>query len=107
MDAVLWWALLQLESTNSIYSNEVEDKLNTVTQHCDIIIRSLTHLQSNMGTTLFPRRFKVMYPRQTRPDLVTLNSKLLTAKRGPEQSVIVLRRVCTWCKLICSSSMVL
>ncbi|KAK9425532.1 putative Folliculin-interacting protein N-terminal domain-containing protein [Seiridium unicorne] len=42
------------DSIESSYSNEVDDKMDAVTQHWDIIMRTLTHLQSIVATTLFP-----------------------------------------------------
>ncbi|KAI0133002.1 folliculin-interacting protein N-terminus-domain-containing protein [Xylariales sp. AK1849] len=42
------------ESFESTYSNEVEDKMDAITQHWDIIMRTLTHLQSVVATALFP-----------------------------------------------------
>ncbi|KAH9908433.1 folliculin-interacting protein N-terminus-domain-containing protein [Xylariomycetidae sp. FL2044] len=42
------------ESFESAYSNEVEDCMDVITQHWDIIMRTLTHLQSIVATTLFP-----------------------------------------------------
>ncbi|KAK7751575.1 hypothetical protein SLS62_006525 [Diatrype stigma] len=40
-----------LEST---YSNDVEDRMDAITQHWDVIMRSLTQLQCTVATTLFP-----------------------------------------------------
>ncbi|KAI2607449.1 folliculin-interacting protein N-terminus-domain-containing protein [Hypoxylon fragiforme] len=42
------------ESFDSIYSNDVEDRMDAITQHWDIIMRTLTHLQSVVATTLSP-----------------------------------------------------
>ncbi|KAI1652921.1 folliculin-interacting protein N-terminus-domain-containing protein [Daldinia decipiens] len=42
------------ESFESTYSNEVEDRMDAITQHWDIIMRTLTHLQSIVATTLIP-----------------------------------------------------
>ncbi|KAH9985723.1 folliculin-interacting protein N-terminus-domain-containing protein [Xylariaceae sp. FL0662B] len=38
----------------SMYSNDVEDRMDAVTQHWDIIMRTLTHLQSVVATAIFP-----------------------------------------------------
>jgi hypothetical protein len=43
-----------LEAFDSTFSNEVDDKMDAITQHWDIIMRTLTHLQSVVATTLFP-----------------------------------------------------
>ncbi len=40
-----------LEST---YSNDVEDRMDAITQHWDVIMRSLTQLQCAVAATLFP-----------------------------------------------------
>ncbi|KAI1450118.1 folliculin-interacting protein N-terminus-domain-containing protein [Annulohypoxylon stygium] len=42
------------ESFESTYSNDVEDRMDAITQHWDIIMRTLTHLQSIVATTLIP-----------------------------------------------------
>ncbi|KAI1098307.1 folliculin-interacting protein N-terminus-domain-containing protein [Jackrogersella minutella] len=42
------------ESLESTYSNDVEDRMDAITQHWDIIMRTLTHLQSVVATTLIP-----------------------------------------------------
>ncbi|KAI1382632.1 folliculin-interacting protein N-terminus-domain-containing protein [Hypoxylon trugodes] len=42
------------ESFESTYSNDVEDRMDAITQHWDIIMRTLTHLQSVVATTLTP-----------------------------------------------------
>ncbi|KAI1373941.1 folliculin-interacting protein N-terminus-domain-containing protein [Hypoxylon crocopeplum] len=42
------------ESFESTYSNDVEDRMDAITQHWDIIMRTLTHLQSVVATTLIP-----------------------------------------------------
>ncbi|KAI1395364.1 folliculin-interacting protein N-terminus-domain-containing protein [Hypoxylon fuscum] len=42
------------ESFESAYSNDVEDRMDAITQHWDIIMRTLTHLQSVVATTLIP-----------------------------------------------------
>ncbi|KAI1081670.1 folliculin-interacting protein N-terminus-domain-containing protein [Whalleya microplaca] len=36
------------------YSNDVEDRMDAITQHWDIIMRTLTHLQSVVATAIFP-----------------------------------------------------
>ena len=50
------WALVGSgaygEATDSSFSVDVEDRIDSLTQHWDIIIRTLTHLQQNIATTL-------------------------------------------------------
>ncbi|KAI0478619.1 folliculin-interacting protein N-terminus-domain-containing protein [Xylariaceae sp. FL0804] len=48
------WTMVGSDSFESAYSNEVEDRMDVVTQHWDIIMRALTHLQSVVASTLFP-----------------------------------------------------
>lgn len=40
------------EPTDSAYSLEVEDRIDSLTQHWDIVIRTLTHLQSTVSGSL-------------------------------------------------------
>ncbi|KAI2620609.1 folliculin-interacting protein N-terminus-domain-containing protein [Hypoxylon sp. NC1633] len=42
------------ESFDSTHGNDVEDRMDAITQHWDIIMRTLTHLQSVVATTLIP-----------------------------------------------------
>ncbi|KAI1142011.1 folliculin-interacting protein N-terminus-domain-containing protein [Hypoxylon sp. FL0543] len=42
------------DSFESAYSNDIEDRMDAITQHWDIIMRTLTHLQSVVATTLIP-----------------------------------------------------
>ncbi|KAJ8132461.1 hypothetical protein O1611_g1168 [Lasiodiplodia mahajangana] len=42
------------ESFESYYSNEAEDRMDFITQHWDIIMRTLTHLQSVVAGSLYP-----------------------------------------------------
>ncbi|KAI1197980.1 hypothetical protein F5X97DRAFT_166126 [Nemania serpens] len=42
------------ESFESYYSNDAEDRMDFITQHWDIIMRTLTHLQSVVATSLYP-----------------------------------------------------
>ncbi|KAI0971416.1 hypothetical protein F4678DRAFT_83922 [Xylaria arbuscula] len=42
------------ESIESYYSNDAEDRMDFVTQHWDIIMRTLTHLQSVVAHALYP-----------------------------------------------------
>ena len=39
---------------DSSYSNDVEDRMDAITQHWDVIMRSLTQLQYTVASTLFP-----------------------------------------------------
>ncbi|KEY74220.1 hypothetical protein S7711_00378 [Stachybotrys chartarum IBT 7711] len=40
------------DTTESLYSVDVEDRIDSLTQHWDIIMRTLTHLQSTVATTI-------------------------------------------------------
>lgn len=40
------------EPTDSSYSLDVEDRIDSLTQHWDMVIRTLTHLQSTVATSL-------------------------------------------------------
>ncbi|KAI3318690.1 hypothetical protein HD806DRAFT_309281 [Xylariaceae sp. AK1471] len=42
------------ESLESNYSNDAEDRMEFITQHWDIIMRTLTHLQSVIASALYP-----------------------------------------------------
>ncbi|KAB5523985.1 folliculin-interacting protein N-terminus-domain-containing protein [Coniochaeta sp. 2T2.1] len=42
-----------LDSLESAISGDIEDRLDVITQHWDIIMRTLTHLQSVVATTIF------------------------------------------------------
>ncbi|KAI1430269.1 hypothetical protein F5Y12DRAFT_14128 [Xylaria sp. FL1777] len=42
------------ESFESYYSNDAEDRMDFITQHWDIIMRTLTHLQSIVASALYP-----------------------------------------------------
>ncbi|KAI1170654.1 hypothetical protein F4777DRAFT_104572 [Nemania sp. FL0916] len=42
------------ESFESSYSNDAEDRMDFITQHWDIIMRTLTHLQSVVASSLYP-----------------------------------------------------
>ncbi|RYP34206.1 hypothetical protein DL766_003107 [Monosporascus sp. MC13-8B] len=42
------------EALESAYSNDVEDRMDAITQHWDVIMRSLTQLQCTVASTLFP-----------------------------------------------------
>ncbi|KAK7998458.1 ABC transporter [Apiospora arundinis] len=52
---------LGAESFDTAYSNDGEDGMDAITQHWDIIMRALTHLQSVVATTLFPMLKAVDY----------------------------------------------
>ncbi|KAJ8123036.1 hypothetical protein ONZ43_g917 [Nemania bipapillata] len=43
-----------LDSFESYYSNDAEDRMDFITQHWDIIMRTLTHLQSVVASSLYP-----------------------------------------------------
>lgn len=42
------------ESTEYIHNLEMDDRMDSITQHWDVIMRALTHLQSTVATALFP-----------------------------------------------------
>ncbi|KAI1150845.1 hypothetical protein F4825DRAFT_388025 [Nemania diffusa] len=42
------------EPFESYYSNDAEDRMDFITQHWDIIMRTLTHLQSVVANSLYP-----------------------------------------------------
>ncbi|KAH7031421.1 folliculin-interacting protein N-terminus-domain-containing protein [Microdochium trichocladiopsis] len=42
------------ESTDYIHNLEMDDRMDSITQHWDVIMRALTHLQSTVATALFP-----------------------------------------------------
>ncbi|OIW32060.1 hypothetical protein CONLIGDRAFT_251015 [Coniochaeta ligniaria NRRL 30616] len=42
-----------LDSLESAISGDIEDRLDVITQHWDIIMRTLTHLQSVVATTIY------------------------------------------------------
>ncbi|KAI0525875.1 hypothetical protein F5B22DRAFT_257776 [Xylaria bambusicola] len=48
------WSAIGPEPFESYYSNEVEDRMDFVTQHWDIIMRTLSHLQSVVASALYP-----------------------------------------------------
>jgi hypothetical protein len=42
----------QNDTLDPLYTNDIEDRIDSLTQHWDIIMRTLTHLQSVVATTL-------------------------------------------------------
>lgn len=42
-----------VDSFDSTFGSDMEDRMDTITQHWDIIMRTLTHLQSTVSTVLF------------------------------------------------------
>ncbi|KXJ86199.1 folliculin-interacting protein N-terminus-domain-containing protein [Microdochium bolleyi] len=42
------------ESTDFVHNLEMDDRMDSITQHWDVIMRTLTHLQSTVATVLFP-----------------------------------------------------
>ncbi|KAI1369690.1 hypothetical protein F5Y08DRAFT_292672 [Xylaria arbuscula] len=48
------WSVAGSEPFESYYSNEAEDRMDFVTQHWDIIMRTLSHLQSVVAGALYP-----------------------------------------------------
>lgn len=76
-----------LEST---YSNDVEDRMDAITQHWDVIMRSLTQLQCTVATTLFPMLKQAdhatadPYPQATSAQIA--RSASLNSRRGSDPS---------------------
>lgn len=48
------WSMASSEPFESYYSNETEDRMDFITQHWDIIMRTLSHLQSVVAGALYP-----------------------------------------------------
>lgn len=92
------------ESTDSIYSNEVEDKMDAITQHWDIIMRSLTHLQSVVATTLFPmlKQADHVAPEPQQPSIAAqvARNPSMHNRRGSTASQIQIKPPKTNAKLI-------
>lgn len=79
-----------VESLESTYSNEVEDKMDAITQHWDIIMRTLTHLQSVVATTLFPMLKQADYlapdPHQPTVPPQVIRNPSISSRRGSNAS---------------------
>lgn len=43
-----------VESLDSSFSSDLDDRIDAITQHWDIIMRTLSHLQAVATATLFP-----------------------------------------------------
>ncbi|KAH6659201.1 folliculin-interacting protein N-terminus-domain-containing protein [Truncatella angustata] len=92
------------DSIDSAYSNEVEDKMDAITQHWDIIMRTLTHLQSVVATTLFPmlKQADHMAPDPHQPSIAAqvARSSSINSRRGSNASQIQMKPPKTNAKLI-------
>ncbi|KAK8029379.1 hypothetical protein PG991_006435 [Apiospora marii] len=83
---------LGAESFDTAYSDGGEDGMDAITQHWDIIMRALTHLQSVVATMLFPMLKAVDYssPEPFHPNLpaqiVARTPSVSTHRRGSTAS---------------------
>ncbi|KAI5862003.1 folliculin-interacting protein N-terminus-domain-containing protein [Durotheca rogersii] len=79
------------ESFETTYSNDIEDHhMDAITQHWDIIMRTLTHLQSVVATTLIPmlKQADMSAPDPYQPSLPTQIARAPSVKsrRGSDSS---------------------
>ncbi|ORY65114.1 folliculin-interacting protein N-terminus-domain-containing protein [Pseudomassariella vexata] len=78
------------EAFDSIYSNDVEDRMDAITQHWDIIMRTLTHLQSVVATALFPMLKQADYaapdPQPPPVSAQIARASSITSRRGSNAS---------------------
>lgn len=84
---------LGAESFDTAYSDGGEDGMDAITQHWDIIMRALTHLQSVVATMLFPMLKAVDYssPEPFHPNLpaqVARTPSVSTHRRGSTASQV-------------------
>ncbi|KAK8091391.1 uncharacterized protein PG998_015206 [Apiospora kogelbergensis] len=84
---------LGAESFDTAYSNDGEDGMDAITQHWDIIMRALTHLQSVVATMLFPMLKAADYssPEPFHPNLpaqMARTSSANTHRRGSTASQV-------------------
>ncbi|KAK7981317.1 hypothetical protein PG988_003555 [Apiospora saccharicola] len=84
---------LGAESFDTAYSDGGEDGMDAITQHWDIIMRALTHLQSVVATMLFPMLKAVDYssPEPFHPNLaaqVARTPSANTHRRGSSASQV-------------------
>lgn len=80
-----WWNMNNSsaygEPADSSYSIDVEDRIDSLTQHWDIVIRTLTHLQSVVATTL---RSKLKQSDITSPDpAISVSQPPISLQRTP------------------------
>lgn len=92
------------ESIDSAYSNEVEDKMDAITQHWDIIMRTLTHLQSTVATSLFPMLKQADHsspdPQQPSISAQVVRNPSINSRRGSNASQMQMKPPKTNAKLI-------
>ncbi|KAI8630667.1 hypothetical protein F5Y19DRAFT_52916 [Xylariaceae sp. FL1651] len=76
------------ESFESNYSNDAEDRMEFITQHWDIIMRTLTHLQSIVASALFPMlkeaEASAPDPYPTHPPISVGRTTSVHSRRGSE-----------------------
>lgn len=70
------------ESFESYYSNEAEDRMEFITQHWDIIMRTLTHLQSAVVGALYPM---LKQADSSAPDPHPMNAPVQIGRAAPGQ----------------------
>ncbi|KAI1854041.1 hypothetical protein JX265_003635 [Neoarthrinium moseri] len=92
------------DSFESSYGNEVEDKMDAITQHWDIIMRTLTHLQSVVATTLFPMLKQADYlspdPHQPAASAQVVRNSSVNGRRGSNASLMQMKPAKTNAKLV-------
>ncbi|KAI0158559.1 folliculin-interacting protein N-terminus-domain-containing protein [Pestalotiopsis sp. NC0098] len=92
------------DSIDSMYSNEVEDKMDAITQHWDIIMRTLTHLQSTVATALFPMLKQADHispdPQQPSISAQIVRNPSINSRRGSNASQMQMKPPKTNAKLI-------
>ncbi|KAH7328329.1 folliculin-interacting protein N-terminus-domain-containing protein [Stachybotrys elegans] len=77
------------DASESLYSIDVEDRIDSLTQHWDIVMRTLTHLQSVVATTIHGllKQVDVLSPGPYSPSHATNNmhrAPSLTERRSGE-----------------------
>ncbi|KAH8680530.1 folliculin-interacting protein N-terminus-domain-containing protein [Xylariales sp. PMI_506] len=94
------------ESLETGNSNEMEDKIDAITQHWDIIMRTLTHLQSIVATALFPmlKQADFLSPDPHQPPTISAQvartPSLNSSRRGSNASQIPIKPPKTNAKLV-------
>ncbi|TPX07325.1 uncharacterized protein E0L32_010747 [Thyridium curvatum] len=47
------WTMVGMDSLDASYTSDIEDRIDAITQHWDIIMRTLTHMQSAVAAILY------------------------------------------------------
>ncbi|RWA13619.1 hypothetical protein EKO27_g1494 [Xylaria grammica] len=68
------------ELFESYYSNEADDRMDFITQHWDIIMRTLTHLQSVVASALYPM---LKQADSSAPDPYPMNAPIQVGRATP------------------------